>query len=139
MQLLLTQLSSASCYFLSLDQILLSVPCFQTLSVYICPLRWETKFHTCIKQGVKITLLCIFIFNFYWNLFNKLTIFQPSSIDYRMMDWSSIEKDLEGSRYGLIKLLSYHFLEENVFSYGYCMYYMSFMKSLEMWICTRHW
>jgi len=76
------------------------------------------------KARGKITLFYIVIFNFYWDLFNKLTIFQPCSIDCRMIDWSRIEKDLEGSRYGLIKLLSHHFLEENIFSYSCCMCYM---------------
>jgi len=56
-----------------------------------------------------------------------------------MIDWSRIEKDFEGSRSGLIKLLSHHFLEENGFSYGCCMCYMSFVKSLEMWVFIRHW
>lgn len=39
--------------------LLFSAPCFQTLWVYVCPLRWWTKFHTCTKQGVKL-LFCVF-------------------------------------------------------------------------------
>lgn len=132
MQLLLMQLSPTSCYFLSLDpDIVLSTLFSNTLSVFLSHKGTDQVSHLYKARG-KITLLCIFIFNFYWDLFNKLTIFQLCSIDCRMIDWSRIENDLEGSRYGLIKLLSHHFLEENVFSYGCCMCYMSFVKSLEM-------
>jgi hypothetical protein len=132
MQLLHMQLSSASCYFLSLyPDIALSTLLLNTLSVCLSLKLTDQVLHLYKARG-KITLLCIFIFNFYWDLFNKLTIFQPCNVDCRMIDWSRIEKDSEGSRYGLIKLLSHHFLEENVFMYGCCMCYMSSVKSLDM-------
>jgi hypothetical protein len=48
-----------------------------------------------------------------------------------MTNWSRIEKGLEGSKYGPFKLLSHHLLEENVFIYGCCVCYVSFVKSLK--------
>jgi hypothetical protein len=49
MKLLVMKFSSSSCYFIALRS-KYNPPCSQTLSVYVLPLIWETKFRTHIKQ-----------------------------------------------------------------------------------------
>jgi hypothetical protein len=45
-------------------QISFSAPCSWTLSAYIPPWTWETKFHAHVKKKVKIVVLCILVFIF---------------------------------------------------------------------------
>jgi hypothetical protein len=61
MKFLIMQFSTDSYYFLSLRSKHSPQHCSKTLSVYVPPLMWETKFQTFAKQQLKLQCY-IFIF-----------------------------------------------------------------------------